>query len=88
MLDKLFDGFLENGILGMAVIGMALYIMFLHKTYVKVHSKSQEEWKEIAKEGHSIMKELQKEGHALIRENTSVLSALKTILETTREKIK
>lgn len=77
MIEKLVDGFLANGVLGLAVLGMAMYILFLHKTYVKVHKQSQDDWKDIAREGHNIM-----------RENTSILSALKTLLETTREKIR
>jgi len=79
------DSFLTAyGLPGMMIAGLAGYIMWLHHAHEKrvkrienQHSGDKDDWKEIARDGFQN-----------IKENTTIISALKTILETTRERIK
>lgn len=71
LLTGLLEGLAKGGILAI-ILGIAFwYILYLHKQ----HKEEREEWKQITKD--SIQS---------ARDNSSILSALKQLLETTREK--
>lgn len=70
-MDTIIAGFTKYGLIGVILGAAFWYIIFLHNK----HDKERSEWKEIAKDSTNA-----------IREHTSVLSALKQLLETTRDK--
>lgn len=80
-MDKVIQGFIDNGVLGLIVVGLAWYIFYLHNMYQKSmkdlvdrSDKAQGEWQDIAKDNHDAVKE-----------NTGVLQTLKTLIENLRK---
>ena len=71
MIEKLFNGFMEHGVLGLVVVSLAIYIIWIQKT----HIKQQKEWQDVARGGFEN-----------IKENTGIIASLKTLIETTRER--
>lgn len=75
MLDSLIQGFLKQGLLGLVIVALGIFIIWLMKGHSKEKKEMREELKDIAERGIKAQ-----------TDNTSILSALKTMLETTREK--
>jgi len=77
-MESVTKELLNYGVLGVTTIGLILGITILWR-YIKIlHVEAKEErekWQEIAKDGQIVAKE-----------HTSALIALKTLLETTRER--
>lgn len=61
---------LNYGVLGILVVGLSFYILYLHKMYNKKLEKKDE-----------IIKQTQDKSIEAINNNTNVLSSLKTLLE-------
>lgn len=77
----------------MIILGLGFYIWFLHRHYDKIAEKRREDraaehqaWRETTKELASEGREVAKAGYDAIYKNTDVLSGLKTLLESTRER--
>jgi hypothetical protein len=69
--------FAQFGALGICVLGMAGYIMYLHKA----HIKERKEKDEVIKKQFDRMHEMADKTNEITKENTSVLASLKTLLE-------
>lgn len=61
----------QYGLSGVCIIGMAAFVMYL----MKAHKEEREEWRKS-------QERRDEESNRNIRENTNILSALKTIIET------
>lgn len=72
--------FLQNGILGLVVVGLSAYVLRIELR----HKKERREWMEMQSEQFDRINELIDESNKVIREHTNVLSALKSLLENRR----
>lgn len=70
-MDVLIEGFTKYGLIGVILGAAFWYIIYMDKR----QQREREEWRQIARDANQAT-----------RENTSVLAALKQLLETTREK--
>jgi hypothetical protein len=69
--------FAQFGVLGLCVVCMAGYIMYLHKAHIKERNEKDA----VIREQFSRMHEMADTTNEITKENTSVLTALKTLLE-------
>ncbi len=70
----------QYGVLGIAVIGMGWFIMYL----IKDHRKERKEWREFQEKQTDRMIEQGDEHSKVIREHSNLLSGIKTLLENRR----
>lgn len=68
---------IQYGVLGLVVIGMAYYILLIEKE----RSKERDEWREILLNQQERLHDIADENNKIIREHTNVLIGLKTLLE-------
>lgn len=68
---------LQYGVLGVAVIALAWYILRKDQQ----HSKERKEWTERQDKQIDRMLESSEESNKVLRENTNILSGLKSLLE-------
>lgn len=81
-MDPYLKELINYGTLGLAVIGLVVYIRYLHNRQDREMSERRTDLKEINEQWRI----LTREGHQAIKENTSVVAALKQMFESTREK--
>lgn len=81
-MDEATKELLKSGVLGAIIVILLTAIVFLGRYIVTLHKESATR-QETASEQ---MAELAREGHIAIRNNTDIVSSVKTLLETTREK--
>lgn len=68
---------LQYGILGVVVLGMASYIMYLHKE----HNKQRKEWLQTLDRLLDKADSRERETTQVVKENTGILAGLKTLFE-------
>jgi ABC-type anion transport system duplicated permease subunit len=68
------------GVLGIVVIALAAYVLMIEKR----HSSERKEWKDTIEKQFDVVNRAADEANKATREHTSVLSSLKTIIETMR----
>jgi len=71
---------LKYGVLGVVVIGMAWFIMYM----VKDHRKERKEWREFQEKQMDRIMKAGDESNRVIREHSNLLSGIKTLLENRR----
>ena len=71
------------GVLGLAVIGLCVYIYLLHKKSIrseKSHREERKEWRSESKDQYNVLVNTSKE-------NMSIVSGLKTIMESVERRL-
>jgi len=71
---------LQYGVLGLVVIGMAYYILYIERE----RSKERKEWREVLEKQQERVNDIADENNKIIREHTNILIGLKTLLENRR----
>ena len=71
---------LQYGPLGIMVIGMAWFILYM----VKDHRKERKEWREFQEKQTDRMMEQGEESNKVIRDHSNLLSGIKSLLENRR----
>lgn len=69
--------FLQYGVLGMAVVGMGWFIMYI----IKDHRKERKEWRDFQEKQMDRIIEQGDESNKVIRDHSNLLSGIKTLLE-------
>lgn len=72
--------FLQYGVLGGVVVGLAGYILRIEGR----HKKERKEWMEMQERQFDRTNDMTDETHRVLRENTNILAGLKTLLENRR----
>ena len=77
-MDPMIKELINYGVLGIGIVALARYIMYMHRSA----KEERKEWQAIARDGQTILKDINEQN----RETAGVISGLRTLLETTREK--
>lgn len=68
---------LQYGLAGVVIIGLAWYVMYLHKMYGK-RVKDLEEKHEVDRQD---FKQIARDGFNAVKESTSIITSMKTLFE-------
>lgn len=74
------DVALQYGFIGLAVVGLAAYIVKIESR----HKKERDEWRKMIEKQNERTDKMTDENNKVIREHTNLLSGLKAILESRR----
>lgn len=80
MASILNDVALQYGFIGIAVIGLASYIIKIESR----HKKERDEWRKMIERQNERTDKMTDENNKVIREHSNILSGLKTLLESRR----
>jgi len=86
MNEVLSDGFAKQGVLGLIILALGVFIVWLMNGHKKERDEFRKDIIDWRNENRKELMDIADRSIEAQQENTSVLSSLKTLLETTREK--